>query len=325
MQGYRRVFAMTALTFIAAAAAIMPTRAPDYPSRPIHIVTGFGPGSSGDVVSRAIGAPMSRTLGQQVVSEGRPGAGGSVAAQFVARAPADGYALLNGSNTNVTNSVLQANLSYDFGKDFVPIALIGAMPNILVVHPSLGVTSVAELIALAKSKPEQIFYGSAGIGSAPHLSAELFNMMAGTKLVHVPYQGSAQATTDLLAGRITVMFAPASTVTAHIESGALKALASTQLKRAGVAPNLPTMSELGLTGFDTSIWMGLLAPAGTPRPVIDKLAGALNDALKSQDVVTNLNRLGMDAIGGTPEEFSAMIASETKRTTAVAAAAGLKK
>ena len=298
--------------------------ADDYPSRPIHLIVGFGPGSSGDVVSRAIAAPMSVALGQQVVAESRTGAGGNVAAQAIARAAPDGYMLLNGSNTNITNAVLQ-NLPFDFGKDFAPIGLIGSMPNILVVNPKLGVSSVAELIALAKSKPEQIFYGSAGIGSAPHLSAELFNMMTGTKLVHVPYQGSAQATTDLLAGRISLMFAPASTVVAHIESGALKALASTQLKRARVAPNIPTLAEIGLAGFDTSIWMGLFAPAATPRPVIDRLSRALNDALKSSEVVTGLNRLGMDVSASTPEQMTAFIADETKKWTAVALAAGLKK
>lgn len=305
-------------------AALLPASADDYPTRPIHVVVGFGPGSSGDVVSRVIGAPMSATLGQQLVSEPRTGAGGNTAAQYVARAPADGYVLLNGSNTNLTNAVLQS-LPFDFTKDFQPVALIGSMPNILVVHPSLGAASVADLIALAKAKPGQIFYGSAGIGSAPHLSAELFNMMAGTNMVHVPYQGSAQATTDLLAGRISVMFAPASAVAAHIESGALKALASTQLKRARIAPNLPTLSEAGLAGFDTGIWMGLLAPAGTSRPVVDKLAGALNDALKSPPVVEGLNKLGMDTAGGTPDQFSGYIASEMKKWTTVAATAGLKK
>jgi tripartite-type tricarboxylate transporter receptor subunit TctC len=272
------------------------------------------------VVSRVIAAPMSASLGQQVVAESRPGAGGNVAAQAIARSSADGYALLNGSSTNITNSVLQ---SVPF--DLAPIGLIGSMSNILVVHPGLGVSSVPELIALARSKPGQVFYGSAGIGSSPHLSAELFNMMAGTKLVHVPYQGSAQATTDLLAGRISLMFAPAATVMPHIQSGALKALASTQLKRAGIAPDLPTMAEAGLPGFDTSIWMGLFAPAGTPRPVVDKLARTLNGALGSQEVIANLNRLGMDVRGGTPDEFSAFIAGETKKWTEVALAAGLKK
>ncbi len=239
--------------------------------------------------------------------------------------PADGYTLFPGANTNVTNAILQPNLPFDFAKDFAPVALIGAMPNILVVHPSLGVSSVAELIALAKSKPGELFYGSAGIGSAPHLSAELFNQMAGTKLVHVPYPGSAQATTDLLAGRISVMFAPASTVTAYIESGAVKALASTQLKRAGIAPNLPTLAEAGLAGFDTSIWIGLVAPAGTPRDVIDKLSQAVNDAVKMPEVITSLKNLGIEAIGGTPDELAKFIADETKKWTTVATAAGLKK
>jgi len=317
-------FMRAAIAAALVAAALQPASAGDYPNRPIHLIVGFGPGSSGDVVSRVIAGSMSITLGQQLIAESRTGAGGNMAAQYVARAPADGYVVLNGSNTNLTNAVLQS-LPFDFTKDFEPVALIGSMPNILVVNPSLGVSSVADLIALAKAKPGQIFYGSAGIGSSPHLSAELFNMMAGTKMVHVPYQGSAQATTDLLAGRISVMFAPASTVTAHIESGALKALASTRLKRARVAPNLPTLSEAGLAGFDTGIWMGLFAPAGTPRPVISKLAAALNEALKSPPVAEGLNKLGMDTAGGTPDQFSGYIASEIKKWTAVAAEAGLKK
>jgi tripartite-type tricarboxylate transporter receptor subunit TctC len=304
--------------------SLHPADAEEYPNRAIHLIVGFGPGSSGDVISRIVATPMSNTLGQQVVAESKTGAGGNLAAQFVARSPADGYVLLNGSNTNLTNSILQS-LPFDFARDFSPIALIGSMPNILVVNPSLGVSSVAELISLAKSKPGQIFYGSAGNGSAPHLSAELFNMMAGTRLVHVPYQGSAQATTDLLAGRISLMFAPASTVIGHIESGALRALASTQLKRTKTLPNLPTLSEVGLTGFDTGIWMGLLAPAGTPNPVVDRLARAASEALKSPQVVETLNKAGMETVESTPEEFSKFILAETKKWTAVAETAGLRK
>jgi tripartite-type tricarboxylate transporter receptor subunit TctC len=322
MPGLTRAAIMVSLVLMPLTA---PAAADTYPNRPVRIILGFGPGSSGDVVSRSVTAHMSQALGQQVVVESRTGAGSNVAAQFVARAPADGYTLLSGSNTNVANAVLQSNLAFDFVKDFAPIAPIGSLSNILVVHPSLGVSSVSELIVLAKSKPDQIFYGSAGIGSAPHLSAELFNVMAGTKLMHVPYQGSAQATTDLLAGRISLMFAPASTVKAHIDSGALKALATTQLKRTVYAPDLPTMVEAGLPGFDTGIWIGLLAPAATPRELVDKLAQAVNGALQSPEVVAALNRLGIDVMGGTPEQFAEFIANEMKKWSAVVEAAGLKK
>lgn len=311
-----------ASSLLAATAALA---AETFPSRPIHLIAGFGPGSSGDLVSRAVAVPMSRTLGQQVVAESRTGAGSNIGATFVARSPADGYTLFNGSNTNIINAAIQPDLPIDLNRDFAPVTLIGVMPNILVVSPSLGVSSVAELIALAKAKPGQINYGSAGIGSSPHVSAALFDMMAGTKMVHVPYQGSAQATTDLLAGRIQVMFAPASAVIAHIESGKLKALASTQLKRARIAPNLPTMVEAGLPGFETLIWLGLLAPAGTPRQVIDKLADAAEDALKQQEVVAGLNKIGLDVVGGSPDQFAAFIASETKKWQPVVMAAGLKK
>src|SRR6185312_5789548 len=238
---------------------------------------------------------------------------------------ADGYTLFNGSNTNIVNAAMQPDLPVNPARDFAPIVLLGVMPNILVVNPSLGVSSVAELIALAKSKPGQINYGSAGIGSAPHVSAELFDMMAGVKMVHVPYPGSAQATTDLLAGRIQVMFAPASAVVGYIDSGKLKALASTQLKRARVAPNLPTMAESGLPGFETLIWLGVFAPVGTPKPIIDKLANAANDALKQPQVISGLNKIGLDTAGNTPEEFAKFIASETKKWQPVVAAAGLKK
>jgi tripartite-type tricarboxylate transporter receptor subunit TctC len=315
MQGFPRAIVLAAValaTFAAASAAEV------YPDRPIHLIAGFGPGSSGDLVSRALATPMSRTLGQQVVAESRTGAGSNIGSAFVAHSPADGYTLFNASNTSIVNAAIQPDLPIDLNRDFAPIALIGALPNILVVTPSLGVSSVAELIALAKAKPGQINYGSAGIGSSPHVSAELFNMMAGTKMVHVPYPGSAQATTDLLAGRIQVMFAPASAVIAHIEAGTLKALASTQLKRARIAPNLPTMVEAGLPGFETLIWFGLVAPAGTPRPVIDKLAQAVNDALKLPEVVAGLNQIGLDTVGGTPDEFATFIASETKKWQPVA-------
>jgi tripartite-type tricarboxylate transporter receptor subunit TctC len=199
------------------------------------------------------------------------------------------------------------------------------VPVILVVHPSVNVKSVKELIALAKAKPGEINYASTGIGASPHLSAELFNMRANVKLVHIPYPGSPQAVTDLLAGRVSVMFSPASTVLSHIESGKLVGLASTAAKRPDAAPNLPTMEEAGLPDFDTSIWFGLLAPAGTPRPIVDKLAAAVNGAIKSNEVLDGLKRQGFEPLGSTPEEFARYIESETRKWDVVVTAAGLKK
>ncbi len=313
------LFAWTALVLPAFA-----VRADDYPSRPVRLIVGFGPGTGADITARVIGARMSQTLGQQIVIENRPGGGSSVAAEYATRAPKDGYTLFMGTAANVINGAIKP-LSFDFGKDLAPIALATQSPNILVVHPSLGVSTVKELIALAKAKPGQLMFGSSGVGTAPHVSGELFNIMAGVKMVHVPYQGSAQAMTDLLGGRISMIFSPASTTIPHIRSGAIKALASTTLKRPAIAPDLPTISEAGLPGFDTSVWFGLNAPAGTPREIIDKLNAALNEALNTPEVKTSLEKQGIEPLGGTPDEYARYIASETKKWTEVARAAGMKE
>jgi tripartite-type tricarboxylate transporter receptor subunit TctC len=308
--------------FMVSSAAIAQT---DYPSRPVRIVVGFGPGSAADLTARTLAQSLSPAMGQQFVVENKPGGGSTVAAEQVVRGDKDGYTLFIGTAANVINGVLQPNLSFDFAKDLSPIVYTTSSPNILVVHPSLKVSSVKELIALLKSKPEQIFYGSSGMGTSPHLSGELFNMMAGTKMIHVPYSGSAQAVTDLLAGRTQVLFSPASTVMGHVEAGTLVALASTELQRASAAPNLPTVDQSGLPGFDTSVWFGVVAPAGTPKEIVDKLATAINAALKNPDVVKPLSTAGLDVKGGTPEQFAAYIASETKKYRDVVAAAGLRK
>ena len=220
---------------------------------------------------------------------------------------------------------MSQKLNHDLEKDFAPIALVATVPNILVVHPSIGVKSVDELIKLARAKPDGLSYGSSGAGSALHLSAELFKYMTGTKMVHVPYAGSNQAVADLLTGRVQVMFSPTSTVLQHVQEGKLIALASTRLKRASVAPDLPTMEEAGLKGFDTSVWSGLMAPAGTPGDIVDKLARAINDALKSRDVLEPLQKQGIDVLGGTPKEFADYVRSETAKWSRVVAAAGMKQ
>jgi tripartite-type tricarboxylate transporter receptor subunit TctC len=296
-----------------------------YPSRPVHIIVGFGAGSAADITARVVANRLSDTMGQRFIVENRPGGGSTVAAEQVVRGPKDGYTIYLGTVANVINAVLQPNLSFNFGKDFVPVALATSTPLVLVVHPSTGVSSVSKLIELAKSKPGQVFYGSSGVGTSPHLSGELFNMSAGTKMVHVPYQGSAQAVTDLLAGRTQVMFAPISTVLAHIRSGQLTALATTELKRSSELPDLPTVSEAGLTGFNTSVWLGFVAPAGTNGDVLNRLSDGINTALKEPGPSEALRKTGLEIVGGTPEQFGKFIESEYQKWNAVAATAGLQK
>jgi tripartite-type tricarboxylate transporter receptor subunit TctC len=305
--------------------AAMAVHAQDYPSRPIHVYVGFGAGSGADVSARVIGARMSQILGQQIVVENKAGAGSSLAAEFVARQPNDGYALLMATIANPILAVTNSSLSYSFPKDFAPIVRLTTTPNILVVHPSVGVKSVKELIALAKEKPDQLSFGSSGSLTGTHLSGELLKVLAGIKMVHVPYTGSPQAVTDLLAGRIQVLFSPASTVIQHVQTGKLVALASTEAKRTAAAPDLPTMAEAGLPGFETGLWFGLLAPAGTSKAVIDKLNRAGNEALKAEEVIKVLAPQGIDLVGGSPEDFARYLESELKRWSEVAAAAGLKK
>jgi tripartite-type tricarboxylate transporter receptor subunit TctC len=299
--------------------------ADDYPSRPVHIMVGFIPGSAADITARVLANGLGKLLGQQFVVENKPGAGSNLAAEFSARAPKDGYTLFIGSSANITNQVITPNLGFDMTKDFAPIALATMAPVILVVHPSTGVKSLGELIALAKAKPGEILYASTGVGTAPHLAAEMFDTRAGVKMVHIPYQGSPQAVTDLIAGRTAVMFSPVSAVIAQVEAGKLTALASAAAKRPSIAPNLPTMAEAGMPDFDTSIWFGLMAPAGTPPEIVDKLARAVPEAIKSSEAQTALRSQGFDPLTGGPEEFARFIVAETAKWNEAAKAAGLKK
>lgn len=310
---------------LTAVAAVASARADDFPSRPLRLIIGFPPGSAADITARLVGDSMSQTLGQQVVVESRPGAGSSLAAESVVRAQADGYTLYIGTSSNLTNAAISSTLRFDFAKDFAPIAPLTGLPLILAVHPSLGVSSLEELIALAKSKPGELTYASVGLGTVPHLSTELISVRTDVKLVHVPYQGSPPAVTDLLAGRVSIMFGVASTIMPHVEAGRIKALASGSAKRPHIAPNLPTMAEAGLPDFEASVWFGLVAPAGTPRTVIDKLAVAANKALKSDDVVVKLRAQGFEPLGGSPEEFTQLIARDSVKWAGAAKAAGLQK
>lgn len=302
------------------------SRAEDYPARPVRIVVGFPPGAAGDLVSRAVAGELGKALGQQFVVENRPGASSNIATEYATRAPKDGYTLFLGTVANVVNAAVSSKpLNYDLGKDFAPIALIATVPVVLVAHPSLGVGSLQELIALAKSKPDQLNYASSGVATTPHLAGALLNVRAGIRLVHVPYQGSSPAITDLLAGRTQVMFSAVSVVQPHIAAGTLKALAWAAPKRSEPFLNLPTVAEAGMPELDASIWFGLMAPAGAPPQIVDKLSRTLNDALKSESLRGQFKTMGYEPLGGSAEDFSRYVDAELRKWTAAAEAAGVRK
>jgi tripartite-type tricarboxylate transporter receptor subunit TctC len=308
-----------------AAALAQPAAAQDYPNRPVRIVLGFPAGTSADIVARVAGARMGQTLSTQLVVENKPGAGSILASDTVARAPKDGYTLLMATVSNTIAAALNSHPSVDFVKDFAPIVRMTTTPNILAVHPSLGVKTVQELVALAKAKPDALSLGSSGVATGTHLAGELFKLEAGIKMVHVPYPGSPQSVADLVAGRIQVLFAPASTVLPQAREGKVVALAQTEAKRNSAAPDLPTMQEAGIAGYEAGLWFGLLAPAGTPPAVIAKLNAAANEALKSAEVVKALAPQGIDPLGGSADDFARFIAADVKRWTTVAEATGLRK
>jgi len=314
-------YALALLVCVGAAAS----RAQDYPARPVRIIVGFPPGAAGDLISRALSAHLGNSLGQQFVVENRPGASSNIATEYAARAPKDGYTLFLGTVANVVNAAAWSKLSFDFSKDFAPIALAATVPVVLVAHPSLGVNSVKELIALAKSKPGQLNFASSGIATTPHLAGALLSVRAGIKLVHVPYQGSSPAVTDLLAGRTQIMFSPVSVVLPHIRAGKLKALAWAAPKRSSVLPDVPTVAEVGLPELDASIWFGLMAPTGTPQPILDKLSTTLNKLLKSEAVLSQIKKMGYEPLGGTPDDFTRYVASELRKWTAAVEAAGVQR
>ena len=284
-----------------------------YPVRPIHLIVGFAAGSSGDVAARIVGHKLGELLGQQIIVENRPGASSMIATDYVARSPKDGYTLLFGTIALTINPILMPTKAPDAEKDLAPIVLVGSIPNILVVSKDLNVSSVKELIDLAKQKPDELLYGAAGLGSGPQMATELFKQMAGIKMTGVLYPGSAQTVMDLVSGRIQVMFSPASTVLGFIKDGRVKALASSEAQRTSAAPDLPTIAEAALPGYATGLWFGILAPAGTPKPVIDKISDAANKALKDPDVLNQLETQGLNALGGSPEDFARYIKSESER------------
>ena len=300
-------------------------RAAEYPSRPITLVVAFTPGGASDVLARILGRKLEQILGQPFVIDNRPGAGGNVAAEAVAHAAPDGYTLFNGNNAILaTNAALYKKINFDPEADFAPIGLIGSQANILVVNPALPAKSMGELIALAKANPGKLNFASSGHGLAAHLAGELFKAEAKIDIVHVPYKGAAPALQDVIAGHVQMMFATAASVVPHIQSGQVRALAVTTLKRTAVFPELATVDELGLKGFDATTWHGLVAPARTPKEIVAALNRALLASLEDAAVKKSLGDLGVDIIGGNPEQFAAYIHAEIPKWTAIIKASGAK-
>ncbi len=295
-----------------------------YPSHPIRLIVGFTPGAASDIAARLFAQGASGILGQPVVVENKPGAAGSIAGQYVTHAANDGYTLFLFALSTLTNEIVNPTPSFDVSKDLAPIGLLATGTIVLAVNPASHVHSVAELVALAKSKPGAVLYGSTGVGSIPQLAAEMFAQRAGVKLTHVPYPGSPQITGDLLAGHITMAFNIASALIGQIEAGQLIGLATAANKRSSALPDVPTMAEAGIADFDTSLWLGLAAPAGTPRPVIDKLADAARGAMHSPDALETLRKQGYEPNDADPDQFGAFIGSEIERWSDVTRAAGLK-
>ena len=313
------VAVLPVLLAVAAGAMAQP-----YPARSIRVIVGFPPGSGADITARVIGAKAGEALAQQVIVDNRPGAASNIAAELAAKAPADGYTLFIGTVANTINATLYPRLPFDFAREFAPVALTTAAPNVLVVHTSVPAKSVKELIALAKSRPGQLNYASAGTGTAPHLSGELFNAMAGIRMVHIPYKGSPPAVTDLLAGEVALMFSPSSTVLPHVKSGRLRALAVTTAARLPSLPELPTVAESGLKGYETITWFGFVAPAKTPQAIVARLNAEIVKVLALPEVRNPFAIQGIEVIGGTPEQFASYIRDEITKWAKVIRLSGAK-
>jgi tripartite-type tricarboxylate transporter receptor subunit TctC len=283
--------------------------ASDYPTKPVRIIAGFPAGGPVDTIARTVAQKLATAFGQQVIVDNRPGASGIIAADFVAKAPPDGYTLLTVPVTFAITPSLYPKMPYNTEQDLAPVALVAAAPFLLVAHPTLPVRTVRELIALARSKPVQINYASAGSGGMPHLAGELFNSMAGVKLVHIPYKGAAPATIDLVGGQVSLMFNNMLSAMPHVKSGRLRAIAVTSSNRSSVLPDLPTIAET-IPGYEASGWYGAFAPAATPRDIILKLNAEINRGMQQPDVTQRLAGDGVEAVTATPEQFASYLKQE---------------
>ena len=310
--------------FFALAAAATPALAQQYPTRPVRFVVPFSPGGSTDTLARTMGVKLADALGQQVVVDNRPGGNGDIGMLIVAKAPPDGHTIVLGYIANLGIGPSVYKMPYDPVKDFAPITQPASSPNVLTAHPSVQARNLQELIALAKAKPGQVSFASTGVASIGHLTGELLNNLAGIRMTHVPYKGSGQAVTDILGGHVQVMFSGFSSTLHHIKAGKLRALAVTGPKRSNALPDVPTIAEQGFPGVEATAWYGVLAPAGTPKPVITRLHGELVKILKLPDVTQKLEGLGFELVGSTPEQFGAYMRSEIKKWEKVVKASGAK-
>ena len=295
-----------------------------YPTKPIRILVGFAAGGPSDVAARTIGQKLTEKWGQQVIVDIRPGAAGNIATELAAKSPPDGYTLLEPAFAHAVNPVLYSKLPFDAAKDFAPILLFASIANLLVVHPSIPATSVKELLAFAKTRPNQLTFGSAGSGTASHFAGELMNMMGGLKVTHIPYKGLTPAHVDTIGGQLSMMFDGIVTGVPAVKAGKLRALAVTTKTRWRGVPDIPTMSEAGLTGFEVNSWYGLLAPTGTPRDIITRLNTEVARSLREPDARERFSTIGAEPMGGTPEEFGDYIKSETVKWAKVIKAANIK-
>ncbi len=322
---YLAAAALSALLFASGAAiAQIGDAAKAYPNRPVRFVNPSSPGGGADIIARILGQQLTKSLGQNFISDNRPGAANIIATEIAAKSPPDGYTLLiAATGTFVTNPLVYAKLSYS-EKDFETISIVADAPFILTVHPSVPAKKLSELVALAKSHPGELTYASFGTGSSSHLAGELFQVMTKTRLLHVPYKGSAPGMTDLLAGNITLKFDSGFASVPYIQSNRIRALGVAALKRLPKIPEVPTLDELGLKDFEAGSWYGVMAPAGTPRDIVAKLHGELVKALKLPEIQQRIADLGTYAIGNTPEEFSAQILRERAKWAKVVKEAGIK-
>jgi len=313
---------LAATVFVAL--AMSAARAQDYPSRPVRVVVPFSPGGAVDGPMRVIAQELSKRLGQQVIVDNKPGAGATIGTDVVAKASADGYTLLLASQTNAISATLYPKLPYDPIEDFAPISLIGREPGVLVVHPSLPVKTFQEFVAYVNERPGRIDYASSGNGSGQHLFVALLASMTGMKMNHVPYRGSGQATADLLGGQVQVSIPGTAGMVGHIKAGKLRALAVTGAKRSPQLADVPTVMESGVPGYEAYVWMGLLAPKGTPAPIIDKLFRELTQVLAATEVKTYMASAGIEVVGSTPAEFGAFFRSEKELWAKVIRETGAK-
>jgi tripartite-type tricarboxylate transporter receptor subunit TctC len=298
--------------------------AKDYPSRTVKIVVSYSAGGSNDIVARAVAAELSQQLGQSFIVENRAGASGTIGADMVAKSPPDGYTLFMGAGAHTLAPALFKQLPYDIVNDFAPVSIAATSSYVLVVNPSVPARTVPELVALAKSEPGKLNYASAGKGTPLHLAAELFKSMTHTDIVHVPYGGDTPALIDLMSGNVQLAFMSVSSTAPQIEAGKLRALAVTGAQRASALPNLPTLQELGFTGYDIGTWWGLFAPAGTPPDIVQKLNDAMRKVVQTPSVKDRFAPHGLDATSDSPQEFAAFVKDETERYARIAKIAGIQ-